>query len=212
MKKILLIILTLFLFSPSFASEKISYKNLKNNTKMSFDGTNWTTKINKKTGDYFIKKIADNTGYSEFFSPTGDFLFSTGSHYDFIQKGSLIGYSNIDLKFYEYFINNEIIEARELSEEEVQTLFPKHQIIKISDFSQSTNSLKIKKRFKDLKILLLNDTENNYDNYQFTSNNSEFKNYELKGFLKIKKKGMIQFSNSKTNSKESPWYILLVRK
>ena len=123
----------------------------------------------------------------------------------------LIGYSNYDLKFYEYSLENNILVQRELSYDEVKELFPKYNIIKISDFSKETNSLKIKKNKRNYKLLLLNDTDRYFYNYKFTTNNSKFKNYQLKSFLLIQKKGMIQFSAFGENTKDKPWYVLLIR-
>lgn len=212
--KIFLLILSI-LFCVSVQAEdfeKIKYKNLKDGAKISFDGINWTQKVNKKSGNYYIKKVSEGTKFSEFYSPNGEFLFSTGSHYEFLKNGSLIGYSNGDLKFYEYRIVNNILESRELNVGEVEELFPKYKVIKISDFSTATNSLKIKKGFKDLKIILYNDNDGCFYNYGYSTNNAEFKSYELRGFLDITKYGMIQFSHLGTNSKNTPWYILLIRK
>ena len=62
-----------------------------------------------------------------------------------------------------------------------------------------------------LKIILLNDTDRSFNNYGFSTNNSKFKSYELKGFLEIEKRGMIQFSRFGENLKNNPWFILLVR-
>lgn len=211
--KTILIILLFFLSVSVNASEfkQIDYKNLKEGSKIYTDGLNWTNKVNKKT-DYYIKKIATGANkFSEFYSKDGIFLFSTATQYEFIKNGSLIGYSNLDLKFYEYEIKNNILEQRELTPEEVQDLFPKYEIIKISDFSNSTNSLKIKKKRGDLKLIVLNDTDRYFDNYSFTTNNSKFKPYELKSFLDIEKRGMIQFSKFGDNTKNTPWYIILVR-
>lgn len=172
------------------------------------DGQNWT-KV-KKGENYFQKKVSDGSGnYSEFYSPNGEFLFSTGTQYEFINNGSLIGYSNHDLKFYEFTMNDEILEQRELSIDEVQNLYPKYEIIKISDFSNNTNSLKVKKGKG--KFLLLNDTDRYFYHYGFTSNNAKFKQSPLKGFIEVKKSGMIQFSHFGDNTKANPWFILLVR-
>jgi len=205
-----ILFLALFLCLPSFAFEKIDFKNIEDNQKIMFDGSNWTTKVKKKDSDYYIKKISTGTSrFSEFYTPQGNFAFSTGTQYEFIHKGSLIGYSNNDLKFYEFDIKNNLLEQRELKEDEINVLFPKRKIIKLSEFSKSTGSLKIKKKRGNLKIILLNDSDRYFYNYVFTTNNSKYKTYELKGFLDITKKGMIQFS-SKINT-DAPWFILLVR-
>jgi hypothetical protein len=115
------------------------------------------------------------------------------------------------MKFYEfYFKENELV-RRELLYDEVKELFPTYKIIKISDFSKTTNSIKLKKKRKNLKIIVLNDTDKYFYNYDFTTNNSKFDRYALKGFLSVEKKGLIHFSRFGENSKNTPWYILLVR-
>ncbi len=211
--KIFVILFSFLLTLPSFALEQIEYKNIKDGSKISFDGINWTEKIKKRNSNYYVKKIPEsNTKYSEFYSSQNEFLFSTGCEYEFIHKGSLLGYSNQDLKFYEFTLdNNNILQQRALTQEEVQALFQNYKIVKVSDFATNTNSFKIKKKQRHLKLILLNDTDKYFNNYGFSSNNAKFKQYELKGFLDISKKGMIQFSRFGENSKNSPWYIILVR-
>lgn len=191
--------------------KQIQYKNIKDGAAITVtdDGLSWKL-ADKKSPKSFIKRISVGTSnFSEFYSPEGEFLFSTGCQYEFIYKGSLIGYSNADLKFYEFTMNNDLLEQRELSEDEVQAIFKDFRIIKISDFTTSTNSLKINKGKG--KFILLNDTDRYFYHYGFTSNNAKFQNYPLKGFLDVTKKGMIQFSHFGDNTKENPWYILLVR-
>ncbi len=213
LKKVLIIFLVPFCLSVNAANfQKIEYKNLKDGAKIATDGLNWSTKVNKKLGDYYVKKVSEGmVKYSEFYSPDGKFLFSTGTEYEFIKNGSLIGYSNSDLKFYEFNLVNGILQQRELSIDEVKELFPNYEIITISQFSTSTNSLKIKKKRGNLKLILLNDTDRYFDNYSFSTNNSKYNTYLLKGFLDIQKKGMLQFSRFGDNSKSNPWFILLVR-
>ena len=163
--------------------------------------------------DAIVNKERTNTvlNYSEFYSPDDRFIFSTGTQYEFIYKGSLIGYSNSDLKFYEFEIKDNLLSQRELGVDEVINLFPKFKMIKISDFSKNTNSLKVKRKGRNIKILLYNDTDRFFNNYSFTSNNTKFENYELKGFINVKKKGMLHFSKFGENTKSTPWYVILVR-
>ena len=213
MKKILTFFLLFFCLSANAAElQKIDYKNIKDNAKIAFVDGNWIDKVSKKTIEYFVKKApAEDVEYYDFYSTQGDVVFSTGTQYEFIHKGSLIGYSNYDLKFYEFYFKNNSLQQRELTAEEVKELFPKYDIIKISDFSSTTNSIKIKKKSKSLKLILLNDTDRYFYNYSFTSSNSKYEEYFLRGFLKISKKGMIQFAKFGENTKNSPWYVLLVR-
>ena len=214
MRRIFLSILLTVVFCLTVSAQDLTipYKNVKDGGKISVseDGNIWST--NKKAPKCFTKRVSDGTdNYSEYYSPQDEFMFSTGCQYEFIHKGSLIGYSNFDLKFYEFTFKNEELQQRELSAQEVQELFKGYKIVKISDFSESTNSLKLKKRHGDFKLILLNDTDKYFYHYGFSSNNAKFDTCLLKGFLNITKKGMIQFSHFGDNTKENPWYVLLVR-
>ena len=195
------------------ATANIPYKNLSNNSYITFNEDSGVWELtNKKNAIYILKRdVNAATGFSEILSKEGEFLFSTGCQYEFINKGSLIGYSNFDLKFYEFFMINGILKQRELSEDEIQTLFKDYKIVKLSDFSKSTNSIKINRKSGALKIILLNDTDKVFENYSFSTNNAKFETYDLTGFLNVTKDGMIQFSANGENSKIKPWYILLVR-
>lgn len=211
--KFVTIFLIFFISTSVFAAdfEKINYKNIKEGEKLTLTSFGWSTKVDKKNKNYYVKRISQGTRFSEFYSPDNEFLFSTGCEYEFIHSDKLYGYSNNDLKFYEFSMQNGILEQRELPPDEILELFPKFEQIKISDFSQSTNSLKIKKGRKPLNIIILNDTDRYFYNYGFSTNNAKYKPYELRGMLKITKRGMIQFSRFGENTKNSPWFILLVR-
>ena len=138
-----------------------------------------------------------------------NYAFTTECEYEFIYNNSLIGYSNRDMKFYEISYINGGIGKRELLKEEVQKIFPNYTIIELSDFTKSTNVYKIKKHIGELKIILLNNSTETYDNFHFTSGNAKFTQYDLRGFLTVSKPGMIQFSSTTDNN--SIWYVLLVR-
>lgn len=212
MKRIFLTIILLLCLDLSVLAENIQYKNIKPDEHLTFTENGQWSLAGKKTADYYIKKISDGTGnYSEFYNPQGEFVFSTGCQYEFIHQGSLIGYSNHELKFYEFSIENGILTQKELDENEVQNLFKDFKMIKVSEFSTSTNSLRLKKDKKHYKIMLWNDTDRYFYHYGFTSNNAKFQTYPLRGFLDITKKGMIQFSHFGDNTKENPWFILLIR-
>ena len=213
MNKVLAFLLLFFCLSVNASEvQEIDYKDLNDGAKIRFENGIWSEKVNKKSPDYFVKKSSGGVfDYSEFYSPDDRFMFSTGTQYEFIYKGSLIGYSNSDLKLYEFNLDDKILNQRELELEEVEAIFPKVKLIKISDFSTETNSIKIKKRGRNYNVLLYNDTDRYFNNYAFTSNNAKYKHYPIKGMLEIKKKGMIQFSKFGENTKSSPWYVILVR-
>ncbi len=215
MKKIFFSLLILFAVAlTSSASEllNIPYKNIKEEDKIKLNNDVWTNKISRRDSDYFVKIVSDGTGsYSEFYNSDGTFAFTTGCQYEFLYKGDLIGYSNQDLKFYDFTYADGVLNRRELSVDEIASMFPDFKIIKISEFSTNTNSLKVKKEGHNFKIILLNDTDRNFYHYSFSSGNGKFENYPLTGLINITKKGMFQFSHFGDNTKNNPWFILLVR-
>ncbi|MCM1004403.1 MAG: hypothetical protein NC408_08690 [Candidatus Gastranaerophilales bacterium] len=191
---------------------ELPYKNIKEGQSLTYSEDGIWKIADKKATNYFTKKISDGTSnFSEFYTPDGRFLFSTGCNYEFIYNGNLIGYSNSELKFYEFTMDNDILQQRELAQDEIESLFKDFKTVKISEFATSTNSLRLKKDKKHYKIMLLNDTDRYFYHYGFTSNNAKFNIYPLRGFIDITKKGMIQFSHFGDNTKENPWFILLVR-
>ena len=215
MKKILLSLIVMFAMVLCVNAEEIlqlPYKNIKEESKLRIENDVWTNKINKKEQDYLIKFISDGSGnYSEFYNSDGTFAFSTDCQYEFLHKGDLIGYSNQDLKFYDFTYAEGKLNKRELTADEISALFPDYKIVKISDFSTNTNSLKLKKEGHNFKIIILNDTDKNFYHYSFSSNNGKFETYPLTGFINVTKKGMFQFSHFDDNTESTPWFILLVR-
>lgn len=219
MKRLLYQLIVLLIFSTLFNAqcfakelEKIKYKNIKEQARINCIEGIWTNKITKKSNFYFVKKISENYPYyTEFYNPDGEFLFSTESHYEFINNGKLYVYSNNDLNFYELVANEGNISRRILTEDEIIELFPKFKLIRLNDFSIGTNSLKVKKHRKNLKLIILNDINANLEAFEFNTNNAKIKKYPLKGFIEISKKGMIQFSPKNFEHNENHWYILLIR-
>lgn len=215
MKKILLSLIVMLAMVLCVNAEEflqIPYKNIKEESKLKIENGVWTNKVAKKEQDYLIKFISDGSGnYSEFYNSDGSFAFTTDCQYEFLHKGKLIGYSNQDLKFYDFILEDGKVNKRELSVEEVAELFPDYKIVKISDFSTNTNSLKLKKEGHNFKILVLNNTDKNFYHYSFSSNNGKFNTYPLTGFINVTKKGMFQFSHFGDNTESTPWFILLVR-
>ncbi len=215
MKKLFLSLLFVFIFAElSVFAEKmpnLKYKNIGDKDKISYDvqTDTWSHKIDKKNKNYFIK----TKGFGEFYDyldSSKNFAFSTNCEYEFIYNNSLIGYSNKDMKFYDISYTNGGVGKRALSKEEVEKIFPDYELISLSDFSNLTNSKKVKKGFGDLKIILFNDTDKTFENYKFTSGNAKFEQYDLRGFLTVTKHGMIQFAPLE-ESENSIWYVILVR-
>lgn len=190
------------------AFEKINYEKLQQSDKIANLQGVWRDKVADNSNNYFVKLFNESDNQTLFYSHIDEFSFATHCDYEFIYKGSLIGYSNSMLKFYEFILKDFELFKRELSEDELSEMFPDRMLVKLSDFDTKTNSLKIKNKNKNLKIILLNDSDKNFNDYVFTTNNSVIKHYELKGFVDIYKKGMLHFAKKGENKN---WYVLLIR-
>ena len=160
-------------------------------------------KPSKKIADYYIINGGD------LYNKEGMIVFSTNCDILFTKKNAIIGYNASKLKYYEFKQINDGFQARELLPEEVQNIFTHSKVIKISEFSQKTNSVKFAKEKQINSIVLVNDTEKNFENYKFYSNNTKIES-TIAGMVKIHKTGMIEFSNPDKIS-ASNWYIILIR-
>lgn len=208
MKKLFILICMLFFCLNVFASDykALPYKGIKNESKIKIsDSGTWSAKVNRKDADYFIKRDA------VLYNQDDSVNFITNCNFMFIDNGRLIGYSDSDLKFYEFMNTSGNIEKNELSLSEIAKLFKDFRIVLISDFSKATNVYKFKKMRSEEKIMVINDTSNVFDNYGFTTNNSKFENYNINNAINVTKHGMIQFSKVGDDTKYSPWFILLIR-
>ena len=199
----------LSVYADNFPETK--HKNIKNKEKIMYDSSAdiWSKKADWKNANFYVK----TKGFGDFFDyndANGNFAFSTNCEYEFIDNNNFIGYSNRDMKFYYITYINGGLSKKTLSKEEVEALFPEYKVINLSEFNSNTNAIKIKKHIGNIKILLLNDTEKSFDNYEFSSGNVKFEKYSLRGFINVSNPGMIQFSKGET-SIENPTYVLLIR-
>lgn len=208
MKKFLIIIFLFFISSSVFASDikTIQYKNICKKDKLAITETEqWTQKVGRKNTNFYFVNDTALTSQDE------TKTIYTGCSYLFVNNGKLIGYSDTDLKFYEFVPSQETISKNELSVKDISELFKDFRIILISDFSKATNVYKFNKKRCQEKIMIVNDSDTIFNNYGFTTHNSRFKKYNINNAISITKKGMIQFSEFGENTKGSPWFILLVR-
>lgn len=208
MKKLLFIIFAfLIIFPIAQASEykQLPYKNIKDGSKLLVTESEiWTDKV-KKNDPGIIKDK------SLLYINGEENAYDTDCGYLFIYNGHLLGYSASDLKFYEFVSYKGSITKQELESAQVATVFNDFRIINISDFSEYTNVFTLKKFRNPEKIMILNDTERTFQDYEFTSHNAKFDSYNINNAISITKKGLIQFSKSGEITKYSPWFVILVR-
>ncbi len=211
-KRFLIILMCIFyVYNLAAGTENFKYDDIKLKSKISYNpetGT-WNKKPSKKSGYLYKTK-----GFGNFFdynTKDGEFAFSTDCDYEFIVNGLFVGYSNNDLKFYEIRYDDGKLSKNILTIEELRVILPEYKIVSISEFSPYTNSLKIKKSHGDYKIIVLNDTDNKFNGYKFTSGNAKFEQTAIAGCITVKKAGMIEISAQGDLSKEYPWYVLIIR-
>ena len=89
-------------------------------------------------------------------------------------------------------------------------LFKDYKMVGLTEFSQNTN-VYIFEYKKPVRIMLNNDKGETFGNYIFTTGNSKIDTYPVSSMLRIKKKGMIQFTAESGDAKNTPWYIILAR-
>ena len=208
MKKFILIVFLCFICLSVSASEvkNLPYKNIKENGKITItESDTWSQKVNRKDLKNFVRqgnllKRQDNS-----------LNIDTQCKYLFINDGKLYGYNDVRMRFYELIPSDGRVSFKELDINEVSSLFKDFHIIAISEFSKSTNVFKIKKTRREEKIMIISDMNIKFDNYGFSTNNAKYDKYNINNAIGVTKSGMIQFSKSGENTKNSPWYILLVR-
>ncbi len=165
----------------------------------------WSQKVNRRDMGNFVrngnllKKMDDSL------------IIDTKCKYLFLNNGRLYGYDDAIMRFYELIPLNGKVSFKELDFNEVSVLFKDFHIIAVSEFSESTNVFKIKKKRSEEKIMLINDTKERFGDYEFTTNNAKFEHYNINNAINVTKPGMIQFSKISEKTENSPWFILLVR-
>lgn len=194
-----------FCLSVSAADIKqLPYDEIKDGQKIKpIENQGWTDKVKRKDSESFVKSGTELV--------SSNLVFDTECNYIFINKGRLFGYSETDLKFYEFEQKEENIVKNELNSDDAANLFKDFHIIMISDFSKTTNVFKLKKNRSEEKIMILNDTDCEFKDYSFTTNKAKFNLYPINNTIGVTKKGLIQFSKNGEDSQETPWFILLVR-
>lgn len=215
MKKL---ITSLIVFSalslPVFADNvpDLGLKKIKNKETISYNREtgNWSNRVDRKSGENYTRTKGFGI-YYDYLNSNKEFAFSTECEHEFLYGNKFVAHSNNELNFYEIGFEDGVLTKRLMDKEEVQEMLPDYHVISLSDFSDKTNALKVKKKFGTLKIVLLNDTGLSLTDYTFTSGNSKFEQFDMNGVIYVDKSGMIQFSGNSSNSESTPWYILLVR-
>lgn len=165
-----------FALDPVYENDKVIYDT---KTKC------WSKEENKE-GIILYKKTSSGTGsYSIYYYKCNKPAFQSGSNFEFIDDKKLIAVDNASLKYSKIIFDGSKFIQIPLEIEELKTIFPDVEIIKISRFKN--NKLTIKKPlFKKKTVLLVNDTDEFFHKYFVSPESSANKN--IKGLITLSKK------------------------
>lgn len=165
-----------FALDPVYENDKVIYDT---KTKC------WSKEENKE-GIILYKKTSSGTGsYSIYYYKCDKPAFQSSSNFEFIDDKKLIAVDNASLKYSKIIFDGSKFIQIPLEIEELKTIFPDVEIIKISRFKN--NKLTIKKPlFKKKTVLLVNDTDEYFHKYFVSPESSANKN--IKGLITLSKK------------------------
>lgn len=142
----------------------------------------------------FIKNLYEGAGsYSIYNKEDGSLAFALATGCELINNGKLIIVDNNVLKYYKLEYNNGSVEQIELTDEEIQDVFPQAEIFKLSQID-SDNKIWLHKPFKKQRTLILvNDTNKFF--HGITCKSKNVQDSEIKGLIKISRYGIIRFTH-----------------
>lgn len=189
MKKIFLTLI--ILISASLSANSFDF--VENRVYYNLQTQKWS--LNRQTPKdvkLIYKMYSASGGYSEYYNNRGKLAIGPFSNREFIDDGNLIGIDNGNLKLIKYYYDNGYFRNSILDEGYIEKLFPEIEIIKLSQFVNNEITI-YKKPLEQKKILILNDTKNNYYKYTFKPANIEDK--DITGLITVSKFGKIVFSH-----------------
>ena len=189
MKKIFLTLI--ILISASLSANSFDF--VENSVYYNLQTQKWS--LNRQTPKdvkLIYKMYSASGGYSEYYNNRGKLAIGPFSNREFIDDGNLIGIDNGNLKLIKYYYDNGYFRNSILDEGYIGKLFPEIEIIKLSKFVNNEITI-YKKPLEQKKILILNDTKNNYYKYTFKPANIE--NKDITGLITVSKFGKIVFSH-----------------
>lgn len=201
MKKFLLILLSLFLINFSFVYaeeniEEIPNNFINHNDKIFYSELNntWHTELLEDENLVLKKTLYEGAGsYSIYNKEDGSLAFALATDCELINNGKLIIVDNNVLKYYKLEYNNGSVEQIELTDEEIQEIFPQAEIFKLSQID-SDNKIWLHKPFKKQRTLILvNDTNKFF--HGITCKSKNVQDPEIKGLIKISRYGIIRFTH-----------------
>lgn len=145
--------------------------------------------------DIVLKKtLIEGVGsHSIYNKEDGSLAFALSTNYEFVKDGKLIIVDNDLLKYYEMIYDADSFKQRELTEAEIQEIFPDYEVFRISQID-SDNKIWIHKPFgKNRKLVLVNDTDRFF--HRISCRWKNVQDSEIKGLISISRYGIITFKH-----------------
>lgn len=114
------------------------------------------------------------------------------SNYEFLKDGKLIAIDNNNLKYYQVVYSDGQFEQVPLCDEQLHTIFPRAEIVKISQFKDNTYEVK-RGFFESKRLLLVNDTDRKFFKYSYKHPRVQI--CDVKGLVHLNKYETIKFSH-----------------
>ncbi len=208
MKRIILILLLLLGVNSYVNAEEENYSIVKDQDTLFYSPimSTWSKELQEDDDIVFKKTLIDGTGSHSIYNKADDSLgFALATDCELISNEELIIIDNNLLKYYKLDYNYGDIQQVELTDEELNKIFPQAEIFKLSQI-ESDNKIWIHKPFRKNKVLLLvNDTDKFY--HQISCKSKGIQNPEIKGLITIPRYGIINFSHFGEYNGKLTFYI-----
>lgn len=207
MKKIFLSLLFSCFAGIVFAQDNI-HNAVYDGSKIYYSPLNQTWSFESTETDdlVFTKKLIEGDGgYSIYNKEDGSFAFVLNTDYELINNGKLIIVDNNLLKYYKLIYDGTNHEQIELTDEEINSIFPDAEIYKISSID-SDNKMWIHKPFlEDKKFILVNDTDRFF--HRINCKSKDVQDIEIKGLFTVSKYGIIRFTHYGERNGKITFYV-----
>ena len=140
MRRLLYVLLFMYL-SVFLPVNAIEYNGVYENNQVVYSPSLvfWSEGVVSKDSISLVKHMSEPNGVSSYKSECLDLKLN--SDFEFLYMGRLIGVDNKNFKFYEVLYKNNSFFENLLTYEQVQEIFDKVDVIKISDFSKGTYNI-----------------------------------------------------------------------
>lgn len=207
MKKVLvsflLIILTAILGQTAIAQDIMETLHDGSSFYYSPADSSWSRTSNSPDAIKFSKR-------GEKYYVSGKYAFSIKSDYDFISKKQFAAVNNSNLKFYTAEYKDGKFSKKEMTPNEVQSMFDEVKVFSTSALQKEPDKIK-REPFSVKAYLIVNDTNFDYSDYVFSP--KSLQRSPIKGMFTVRQAGPVKFikQGDICLQKKYPYLLINVR-